>query len=81
VEFEGTRMILLEFYAGESFVQQAVQALDQLQDVVVETILQPWPPCPSHEHVMVPVALSGKPTWLCPEDDHIAIPVGALVDH
>jgi hypothetical protein len=75
--FEGRRTILtLEFFLDRDYPAQAIDALNQLQDVVVETSLQPWPSCPSHSHVMVPMWVTSDCFWVCPADSTIAIRVG-----
>jgi hypothetical protein len=71
-------LLRIEFFQGEGFNTQAVEGLNQLQDVIVEKDLRVWPPCPSHEHVLVPTERSEELFWVCPVDDEIRVRVGDL---
>lgn len=79
VSNEGERVLLIKFYHGETFLEQAVEALNQLQNVVVETELRPWPPCWIHAHVLVPTQRTGHLFWVCPIDESVIVEVGSLL--
>jgi len=78
VENEGILNLLLQFFEQEDFQEQAIEALSQLQDALVESELQPWPMCLRHEHVMVPTGIGEELYWVCPDDDEIRVRVGNL---
>ena len=68
--------ILLEFYPDEDFANQAVDALQQVQDLVVETSLVAWPACPTHSHALGPVNRRDDLFWVCPTDADVLTKVG-----
>jgi hypothetical protein len=72
------RILLIKFYRGEDFCEQAVEALNQIQDVVVETELKPWPKCQLHAHVLVPMCRAGQLSWVCPDESSMVVAVGQL---
>jgi len=78
LEHHGSRRLLIVFFQGEDICEQTREGLDQLQDVIVETELRAWPPCPIHGHVLVPELTSDELYWICPEDGELRMKVGSL---
>lgn len=78
--FRGRRKLRLSFYSEPNLTLQEIEALSQLQDVVVETMLDAWPRCPIHDHVLVPIGARDELYWQCPSDQRMRIVVGQLND-
>jgi hypothetical protein len=78
LEHSGFRRLLIIFYQGEDIWGQALEGLNQLQDVIVETELQAWPPCPRHGHVLVLELVADELYWTCPKDVQLRMKVGEL---
>lgn len=62
-ERERMRVVFLK---GFDLRRQLVDALDQVQDIVVEAIRDKWPPCPEHDHFLTPEDVAGQVVWQCP---------------
>jgi hypothetical protein len=81
VLIDGRRHILLESFEPSdscTWSQQIVDVLDQLQDVIVRYLWVPWPQCPKHSHVLVPIVEALEPEWQCPDDARLVISLGSL---
>jgi hypothetical protein len=62
-------VIRLIFMQGIDWPEQMAQALDQVQDVVIENILQSWPLCPEHgteKHWLEARFDAESVVWVCP---------------
>jgi hypothetical protein len=75
---DGRRRLQLEFFQAEDLKEQILEAINQLQDVIVESNLQAWPPCSEHPHVLVPNWALDDFYWICPEDASLVKRVGDL---
>ncbi len=73
----GTRL-RLTFYDEPDLLAQFENSLGQLQDSIVESMLIPWPPCPLHSHILVPVADEDALYWQCPEAPRVRFELGML---
>jgi hypothetical protein len=57
----------LVFWTGLDPVEQLADLLDQVQDVVAETLAEMWPLCPMHDHMLSPTPSGDHVAWQCPE--------------
>jgi len=80
---DGNLWLQLQFFEDLPNVEwhQALDAIDQLQDVVVEATRQTWPLCEVHGDVLVPKEYpDGGIWWVCDHGGDVSIPLGSL-DH
>jgi hypothetical protein len=78
ISIDGRLRLTLVFYERPGLIDQFVEGLNQLQDVIVESLLAPWPACPVHPHELVPVRDGVELKWRCPESSVIEVFVGGL---
>jgi hypothetical protein len=67
LQVDGTAVMWLEFWSGLDHLEQLADMVDQVQDVVMETIHERWPMCPHHDHELVPRPGDEWVEWECPE--------------
>ena len=78
---EGTRKLTLQFFEDLPNAEwhQVLDAVNQLQDVVVEATRESWPLCEIHRDVLVPEEHpNGEISWVCDRAGDISIALGTL---
>ncbi len=58
--------------------EELANLLDQVQDVVMETLAEMWPPCPMHDHILDPRPGDDRVEWCCPETGQAVARFGEL---
>lgn len=79
---EGTLRLKLQFFEDLPNVEwhQALDAVNQLQDLVIEATRESWPLCEIHGDVLVPEEHpNGNIFWVCDHGGDISISLGTLV--
>jgi hypothetical protein len=78
---EGTPRLRLQLFEDLPNVEwhQGLDAVNQLQDLVIEATREIWPLCEVHGDVLVPKEYAeGGIGWVCDRGGDISIPLGAL---
>jgi hypothetical protein len=78
---DGALRLRLQFFdeAQNAEWHQALDAVDQLQDSVIQDTRETWPLCEIHRDVLVPTEYpDGSIWWVCDRSCDIAIPLGSL---
>jgi hypothetical protein len=78
---EGTRKLTLQLFEDLPNAEwhQVLDAVNQLQDVVVEATRESWPLCEIHRDVLVPEEHpNGEISWVCDRGGDISIALGTL---
>jgi hypothetical protein len=59
---------------------EVVQMAGQVQEIAIEELRRPWPPCPEHpgRPPLEPSAAGGRAVWTCPEDGRVIAEIGDL---
>lgn len=66
VRFDEQEHMRVVFLEDIDLRRQTIDALDQVQDIVIETIRMKWPPCPEHDHFLIPEDIAEHVVWQCP---------------
>jgi hypothetical protein len=78
IRIDAQARLTLIFDESPSLIEQFTEGLNQLQDMIVESLLQPWPSCPVHDHVLVPTTDGRDTYWQCPDNSQVQLLVGSL---
>jgi len=81
LRIDGDVHLTLEFFEGTNLPDEFLEALDQFQDTIVESLLKAWPACAEHPHVLVPVSDGEDLKWQCPDNNNLEVLVGNLNHH
>jgi hypothetical protein len=68
----------LVFSADGDFDHQVEHNIEQVQDEVAEITTDQWPPCPEHNHALLPSADARSVVWTCPSSGEVVAAVGGL---
>jgi hypothetical protein len=64
---DGFAVVSLEFWSGLDHLEHLADLLDQVQDVVMETMHERWPKCPAHDHELLARPRGEWVEWECPD--------------
>jgi hypothetical protein len=68
----------MAFWHTDDWVEELANAVDQVQDVVMEHEAELWPECPLHRHALTPSPRDGRVAWECTENDRAFAEFGSL---
>jgi len=68
---EGTTDLWLHLWHTDDWVEELANAVDQVQDVVMEHEAELWPECPLHRHALIPTPRDGRVVWECMEAEQV----------
>jgi hypothetical protein len=78
LEIDGVELMWIVLWLTEDPIDELVDAVDQVQDLIMESETEIWPECPFHRHPLIPEADTDWVSWVCPETDERIARLGDL---